>query len=25
VVDRGRRLAFTFADLMRYHGPTSPG
>jgi hypothetical protein len=25
VVDRGRRLAFTFADLMRYHGPGSPG
>jgi hypothetical protein len=25
VVDGGRRLAFTFADLMRYHGPTSPG
>jgi hypothetical protein len=25
VVDRGRRLAFTFVDLMRYHGPTSPG
>src|SRR3954465_4977593 len=22
---RGRRLAFTFADLMRYHGPASPG
>ena len=25
VADRGRRLAFTFADLMRYHGPGSPG
>src|SRR3954451_23259187 len=25
VVDRGRRLAFTLDDLMRYHGPTSPG
>jgi hypothetical protein len=25
VVDRGRRLAFSFADLMRYHGPGSPG
>ena len=24
VVDRGRRLAFTFEDLMRYHGPGSP-
>ena len=25
VRDRGRRLAFTVEDLMRYHGPTSPG
>jgi hypothetical protein len=25
VVDRGRVLEFTFADLMRYHGPGSPG
>jgi hypothetical protein len=25
VVDRGRRLAFSFTDLMRYHGPGSPG
>src|SRR3954447_26103816 len=25
VVDDGRRLAFSFADLMRYHGPGSPG
>ena len=25
VQDRGARLAFTFADLMRYHGPGSPG
>jgi hypothetical protein len=25
VVDRGRRLAFSAEDLMRYHGPTSPG
>ena len=25
VVDAGRQLAFTFADLMRYHGPGSPG
>src|SRR3954451_3338597 len=25
VGDRGRRLGFTFADLMRYHGPSSPG
>jgi hypothetical protein len=25
VVDRGRPLRFTFADLMRYHGPGSPG
>jgi hypothetical protein len=25
VVDQGVRLAFSFADLMRYHGPGSPG
>src|SRR5215207_854272 len=25
VADRGERLTFTFADLMRYHGPASPG
>jgi hypothetical protein len=25
VRDRGRRLAFTFEDLMRFHGPASPG
>ena len=25
VADRGERLAFSFADLMRYHGPRSPG
>lgn len=25
VVDRGVRLTFSFADLMRYHGPGSPG
>jgi hypothetical protein len=25
VVDRGVRLEFSFADLMRYHGPGSPG
>jgi hypothetical protein len=25
VVDRGTPLAFTIEDLMRYHGPTSPG
>jgi hypothetical protein len=25
VAERGRRLAFSFADLMRYHGPGSPG
>ena len=25
VVDRGRLIAFSFEDLMRYHGPTSPG
>ena len=25
VVDHGVRLAFSFADLMRYHGPGSPG
>ena len=25
VVERGRRLAFSFEDLMRYHGPGSPG
>lgn len=25
VVERGRVLAFSFEDLMRYHGPGSPG
>ncbi len=25
VVDHGRALAFSFADLMKYHGPGSPG
>ncbi len=25
VVERGERLTFTFADLMRHHGPGSPG
>ena len=25
VTDQGSVLAFTFADLMRYHGPGSPG
>ena len=25
VADRGQRLAFSFEDLMRYHGPGSPG
>jgi hypothetical protein len=25
VVDRGTLLTFTFEDLMRYHGPGSPG
>ncbi len=25
VLDRGRTLAFSFEDLMRYHGPGSPG
>ena len=25
VVDQGERLTFSFADLMRYHGPGSPG
>ena len=25
VIDRGRRIAFSFEDLMRYHGPSSPG
>lgn len=25
VVDHGVRLAFSFEDLMRYHGPGSPG
>jgi hypothetical protein len=25
VVERGRRLAFTFEDVLRYHGPGSPG
>ncbi|MEA2303979.1 MAG: hypothetical protein QOH43_1259 [Solirubrobacteraceae bacterium] len=25
VVERGRRITFTFADLLKYHGPGSPG
>jgi hypothetical protein len=25
VLDRGARLTFSFDDLMRYHGPSSPG
>ena len=25
VVDRGRRIAFSFEDILRYHGPGSPG
>ncbi|MCW2984001.1 MAG: hypothetical protein JWR63_1571 [Conexibacter sp.] len=25
VVDRGRRIAFSFDDVLRYHGPGSPG
>ena len=25
VLDRGTRLEFGFEDLMRYHGPSSPG
>jgi hypothetical protein len=25
VVDRGQLLTFSFADLLRYHGPGSPG
>jgi formylmethanofuran dehydrogenase subunit E len=25
VVDRGRRITFSFADVLRYHGPASPG
>jgi hypothetical protein len=25
VLDRGRSLGFSFEDLMRYHGPGSPG
>jgi hypothetical protein len=25
VVDRGERLSFSFADVMKYHGPGSPG
>ena len=25
VVDRGRRIAFSFEDVLRYHGPSSPG
>jgi hypothetical protein len=25
VVDQGRRIAFTFEDVLRYHGPGSPG
>ena len=24
VEERGRTIAFTFADMMRYHGPHSP-
>ncbi|MGZ6643871.1 MAG: hypothetical protein ACXVFT_18870 [Solirubrobacteraceae bacterium] len=25
VVDRGERISFSFADVMQYHGPSSPG
>ena len=25
VVDRGARISFSFDDVMRYHGPSSPG
>ena len=25
VAERGRRIAFSFDDLMQYHGPHSPG
>jgi hypothetical protein len=25
VVERGEPIAFSFADLMKYHGPGSPG
>jgi hypothetical protein len=25
VVDRGERIAFSFADVLKYHGPGSPG
>ncbi len=25
VIERGRRLAFSFEDVLRYHGPGSPG
>jgi hypothetical protein len=25
VVDQGQRIVFSFGDLMRYHGPGSPG
>ena len=25
VVERGRRITFTFEDFLRYHGPGSPG
>jgi hypothetical protein len=25
VIDRGRRIAFSFDDVLKYHGPGSPG
>jgi hypothetical protein len=25
VVERGARISFSFADVLRYHGPGSPG
>ncbi|MEA2426317.1 MAG: hypothetical protein QOH13_2727, partial [Thermoleophilaceae bacterium] len=25
LMDRGERLGFTFEDVLRYHGPHSPG
>jgi hypothetical protein len=25
VVDRGERISFSFEDVLKYHGPRSPG
>jgi hypothetical protein len=25
LIDRGRRIGFSFKDILRYHGPSSPG